>query len=1201
MQTVDQTEAGRIINDRYRLDAVIGQGGMGAVYRSYDTLLERIVAVKLLTDTGLGSEGRARLLNEARAAARLNHPNIVSVYDAGQADKSPFIVMELVSGVSLYELHPANLVEVISIVGQICAALDHAHTNGIIHRDLKPENVLVTPAGVAKLTDFGLARSLTSRITGSGAVSGTVLYMAPEMALNQPVDGRTDLYALGVILYELVCGRLPFNADNPLAVISQHIHAQVVPPSKYRSDLPAGLESVILKLLAKEPDRRFQTAQDVLQALDLVENQPGAVVYPPLHEIKDVDALLEQLARGRLVGRRDELDTLHRLWVNALGGRAYLALISGEPGIGKTRLANEIIVDARLSNAVVLRGGSYEYETASPYLPIVEALREWVRCQSDEELRRSLEAQAVEIAKLAPEVETRLGPLDANPPLEANDERLRLYDNIARFFQRLAAKSGLLLFIDDIHWADQGTLSLLHYLLRHLRQDRFMVVACYREVELDRQHAFAASLVDWNRERLATRISLSRLDIKEVGQLLASLFTQERLSDEFTEAIFRETEGNPFFIEEVIKSLIEQGQIYWEDGKWQRREITELAIPQSIKEAVGRRLNRQSSASIEMLHSAAVLGKRFSFAELQTVAGQAENDLLDALDEASNAQLLRAEGGETFAFTHDKIREVLYEELNPIRRRRLHLRIGVGLEQLYGLAGTNGILPISGGDGQARATAVESLAHHFIEGGDLAKGMDYSIRAGDIARRVFALDEAVHGYQHAIDCAEILQDNGQLAKLYETLGAVQEQRGMVQASTESFEHALELVESPNERARLKTMLGAVYAQIGDERGRAHLLAALDDLDPHSQARDVARANAILGRYYHLHAEWDIAIQYLERARQIAEPLNDPPAMVEIYAYLAGAYQQSGNFETSMEWARQSIAHGERYGILASVALGQEFLSEDYLATGRYHQALQHGELDLQIGEKIGSLARQAWAIYSLAGAYHGLGQLEKALQTANDCLQIVDRTGEHRLEALIRTTRANIYADLDDFEAAWNDANYVVQRAEITGQGQLYIWGVDVRVNLFTYQERWQELLDLISQVKGELRDRYVGHYFQALIQLDRRQELLSRMEGWDRPVMDVEEGHSPWYWYVIALTGVYLGEREGAAASFDKAISLFEAREERISLGRALHQRAIYHQKVNEMTLARQDIQRAIDLFTGCGAKFHLSAAEKFMGLLPA
>ncbi len=1151
---MEQPIAGRLINDRYRLETVLGQGGMGVVYRGYDTLLERTVAVKLLSETGLGSEGRARLLNEARAAAQLNHPNIVSIYDAGLTGKAPFIVMELVEGASLYDQHPQDLAQTISFARQICSALEHAHGSHIIHRDLKPENVLVTPAGLAKLTDFGLARSLSSRLSTEGTISGSVLYMAPEMALNQPVDGRSDLYALGVMLYELVCGRLPFNADSPLAVISQHIHAPVVPPSTYRPDLSPAIESIILKLLAKEPDQRYQSALLVIQALDEAEAQPQAVLEPTLREVKDVDTLLEQLARGRLVGRREELETLHRLWQSALNGHAYLALISGEPGIGKTRLANELIVYARLSGAEVLRGGCYEYEAASPYLPFVEALREWVRRQSDDELRRSLGSQAVEIAKLAPEVDSRLGPLPVNPPLEANDERLRLFDHIARTFQRLAEGSGLLFFIDDIHWADQGTLSLLHYLLRHLRQERFLVIACYREDELDRQHAFAAAMVEWNRERLAIRTTLDRLDYGQVGRLLSSLFTIESASDEFTQAIYRETEGNPFFIEEVIKSLIEQKQIYWEAGRWQRQEIADLAIPQSIKEAIGRRLSRQGPGCIEMLHTASALGKRFNFSELAVVARQSEDELLDALDNASNAQLLRMESGDCFVFTHDKIREVLYEELNPIRRRRLHLRIGEGLEQLYGLAGASTLTPISGGTGNVRSTAIESLAHHFIEGGDLEKGLSYSIRAGDLACKVIALDEALHAYQHAIECAEALQDLEKVAGLYEKLGQVQEQRGMVQAAVVSYEHALRLVQTPSERARLKTVLGAVYAHNGDERGREHLLAALEELDPQAQARELARANAILGRYHHLHAEWDTAIQYLQRARQIAEPLDDSYALVEIYAYLAGAYQQSGDFETSMEWARQSIALGERSGILASVALGEEFLAEDHLATGRYRQALEHCEIDYQIGERIGSLQRKAWALSSRAGAYHGLGDLDKALQAADECVQIVERTGEHRLAALVRSTRSTIYADMGDFDAAWSDADYVVQRAQTTGQGQLQIWAVDARVYLYTLQERWQELVDLITQVKSLMGDRYAGQNILALIHLDRRQDLQHMLAGWDRSVLEKQVGSYPWYWYIIALISAYLGERSAAVVGFEKAITLFEDQEERIGLGRALY-----------------------------------------------
>jgi serine/threonine protein kinase len=206
---------GTLLNDRYRLDAEIGRGGMGVVYRAHDRLLDRAVAVKLLSETRLGTEGRARLLHEAQATAQLNHPNVVTVYDAGEADGAPFIVMELVDGESLYDRRPETLEEILAIARQVCAALEHAHAHGIIHRDLKPENVLMArdpraeTMGTAKLVDFGLARSIASRVTSEGTIVGTVFYLAPEQALGQQIDGRADLYALGVILYEFSTDACP--------------------------------------------------------------------------------------------------------------------------------------------------------------------------------------------------------------------------------------------------------------------------------------------------------------------------------------------------------------------------------------------------------------------------------------------------------------------------------------------------------------------------------------------------------------------------------------------------------------------------------------------------------------------------------------------------------------------------------------------------------------------------------------------------------------------------------------------------------------------------------------------------------------------------------------------------------------------------------------------------------------------------------
>jgi serine/threonine-protein kinase len=243
---------GALLNQRYRLDAERGRGGMGIVYRGHDTLLDRDVAVKVLSAATLSGDSRARLLHEARSAARLNHPNIVSVYDAGEAEglggegAIPFVVLEMVEGTSLYQHRPASLEETLRIAGQICSALEHAHAHGLVHRDLKPENVLLAPDGVAKLSDFGLARTMASRLSSDGRIAGTVFYLAPELALGKEFDGRADLYSLGVMLYELVTGELPFVADDPIAVISQHLHAPVIPPRAKKPDVPTGLDALIV-------------------------------------------------------------------------------------------------------------------------------------------------------------------------------------------------------------------------------------------------------------------------------------------------------------------------------------------------------------------------------------------------------------------------------------------------------------------------------------------------------------------------------------------------------------------------------------------------------------------------------------------------------------------------------------------------------------------------------------------------------------------------------------------------------------------------------------------------------------------------------------------------------------------------------------------------------------------------------------------
>ncbi|MGE5220847.1 MAG: serine/threonine-protein kinase, partial [Omnitrophica WOR_2 bacterium] len=390
---------GSTLNGRYLLEAELGKGGMGAVYRAQDTLLDRPVAIKLLTrmrSNDLSSQGRARLLREAQAVAKLNHPNITSIYDAGEAivtsqpdhpqtaagdrpentQKFPFIVMELILGDSLFDRMmeiTGDIPQIVQISRQVCSALDHAHTHGIIHRDLKPENILITQEGKVKLTDFGLARSLATRITTEGILVGTVFYLAPEAALRQPVDGRADLYSLGVILYELVTGQLPFTADDPLAVISQHLYSPLVPPRVHKPDLPAPLETLIVQLLCKQPEDRPSSAAEVQHILEILENlirMDSSLLSPGTEP-----AMLDRLVRGRLIGRERELAEMKSIWARVVAGEGYTLLVSGEPGIGKTRLGQELVAHASVTGGKTLQGTCYS-EGSMPYGPFIQMLED---------------------------------------------------------------------------------------------------------------------------------------------------------------------------------------------------------------------------------------------------------------------------------------------------------------------------------------------------------------------------------------------------------------------------------------------------------------------------------------------------------------------------------------------------------------------------------------------------------------------------------------------------------------------------------------------------------------------------------------------------------------------------------------------------------------------------------------------------------
>jgi len=1097
--------AGTILRERYRLDSELGRGGMGTVYRATDLELQREVAVKVLSATSRSPEARERLIREARAAAALNHPHIVTIHDVGEADGFPFLVMELVAGPRLSQARPTDLTRVVAIAVQICDALEHAHNNSIVHRDLKPDNVLLSgtslPSNV-KLADLGLALpAYGARISRAGVIVGTAAYMAPEQALGQTVDGRADLYALGVLLYELTTGRVPFTGDDPLTVVSQHVHAPVVPPRVLRSDLPHALEAVILRLLAKDPAQRFNSAAETRAALLESLNSKDQLTTT---DSAPAVAILDALSRGRLVGRNAELAEARELWQRAREGRGHAVLLSGEPGAGKTRLAREITIQAAVDGAVVLTGGCYEYEAATPYLPFVEAFRRWVREEkSDDKLRELLGDVAIQIAKLAPEIETRLGPFPGRQELGAHEERLLFFDAVAQVFSNIARRQSLLFYADDLHWADRGTLWLLGHLLRQLREQRVLIVGAYRETELDRAHPLAKSLVDWNRERLITRIVLRRFNETETGDQLSALL-DENVSGEFALAVHRETEGNPFFVEEVLKALIERGSVRRESGRWRRCDLDQLVIPQSVKEAIGNRLDRVSQNCNEVLRVSAILGKVFTFEELSAAAEQSEDALLDALDEAANAQLIAPGSGDSFMFTHDKIREVLYEELNPIRRRRLHRHVAEALKQ----------------NRHKSSCAVEKLAHHYIQAGDHEQGLEYAKHAAAEAVRVFAFDEAIAAYGRARDCAEALGLTEEQLAQEEAIGKAFMLHGDTILAAEHFERALALATDPAARVRLQCEAAASLVTVGDPRGSEYLHEALQVLDPVTNPLETANALSTEARFHHLAGRHTKAIELLLRAGELVAPTAESanvstfaaPMISQIYAYTAGGYQHSGLYDEADRWARRAIEFGTKHNVLFAQAAGYEFLGEDCVHTGNYEAGLECAEREIEIANRLHSRERRAWIHFYSAQCRYFLNQIERAEREYLDGIAVAESIGENRVLSLLRPNLALTQAAQGRYDEALKTAS---ANLEQSSPSLLYshfealrcLADVHLRRNELDEAERLcEEATELVSPTESRVSRLWLGPlYIEVLLAQGKRDEAAAKLIEYQALVADCQ------------------------------------------------------------------------------------------------
>ena len=759
---------------RYRMVKRLGAGGMGEVFLAEDRSLERRVAIKFVS-RGLQEDAvaHARLEREAKAAAALDHPYICKIYELTEVDGKTGIVMEYVSGESLLDAlvkRSLTTARILELAAEIAEALDEAHSHGIVHRDLKPSNFMLSAQGHVKVMDFGMVRRLfqtegggeDETLTAAGTVVGTVVYMAPEQLLGQEADARSDIFSFGVSLFELLTGEHPFRrarqADTIQAILYQP-PVSLPPESRARADF-----ALFDRLLAKAADDRYQTFTEVRAELRRLNEAAAEKTVAS----SGADAARTTAPVGRrtpYVGRETERAELEARLGEAIRGRGSLMLLGGEPGVGKTRLAEQILDAGSRHRCLPLTGRCYEIEGAGPFIPFVEVLEQAAERLPERELRDVLGDAAPEVARLLPDLRRRFP--DISPPLEMPPEQQRrfLFKSVVDCFERAGRARSLVVLLDDLQWADESTLLLLQHLAPQLDKMPVLVLGTYRDVELDLQRPFAQVLETLTRQRLAKRINVRRLPEAGVHDILVALGGPAP-PPALVASIYEETEGNPFFVEEVFHHLSEEG-VPFADGDasaWRADfEVDDLQVPEGVRLVLARRLERVGEETQRVLTSAAVVGRSFSLPLLEALGDVTGDTLLTALEEAEAAHLIVAVPGREprWEFSHALIRQTLVGTLSLPRRQQLHRRIAEGIEATTG---------------DALETRTAELAHHLYQAGtavDASKTVRVLQRAAAQVHGQGAFDEALTLLDNALPLVPETEQAGRAALLLARGGALQ--------------------------------------------------------------------------------------------------------------------------------------------------------------------------------------------------------------------------------------------------------------------------------------------------------------------------------------------------------------------------------------------------------------------------------------------
>lgn len=930
---------------RYLLKEVIGSGGMGVVMRAFDRLTRQDVALKQVasdaslypTSVGNNVDYQRVMANEFRTLASLRHPHIVSVLDYGFDNNNPYYTMELLSNPHPITNYATDWKKSAELLAQTLLALDYLHRHHIIHRDLKPSNVLVKN-NQAKLLDFGLAVRQGFQEVEEGMV-GTLRYLSPERVLQKPASPASDLYALGVIAFELFSGgKFPYEYRNVSALIQGILHTI---PDYDLLKVPDSVRVFVERLLEKDPRDRYPDSYTALAQL---------IARAKLPNLQDSITVRDSIIQGaRFVGRQNELDQLSKALTQTTQGKGSAWLIGGESGVGKSRLIEEIRTQALVEGMIVLRGQAVT-NGALPYEIWREPLRRLVLASPPS----FFDAQVLK--DVVPDLEELVGyNIPAAPRLEGKAFFLRLAVTISNVLR--LAQQPIFLILEDLHWATDS-LDTLHDVVRVCSDKPILIVATYRD---DESIELPARLPEMK------PIKLSRLGKAEIETLSETLFGH--IDAQVSEFLYKETEGNAFFIVEVVRTLAEEAGTLTDVGM---ATLPQRIFAGGMAKVIQNRLARIPQDAREFIGVSAVLGRQL---DKQVLGALYSPSQLDAwLLVCAECAVLEVSDN-IWRFAHDKLRETLLASLEASTLSQYHHQVAIAIEIAYP-------------NDHRRASA---LAEHWFHAQNAPKAVQYAFIGAETVFSISQYAEALRILERVlslIDHAEPLLR----AKVYRLLGETYFKLGEYPSARLSLEKALSIAENIlDDTTQAEAYNSLSFLELNCDHIKeafAHAQKALSIAQRAHNALNVARALNSLGNATEYEGDLERAFEFYQASLAQYRHIDDQRGLASVLNNLGSIADTRGNLDLARQHYEESLAICERIGYRQAVAILNNNLGVLHERMGMWQLAFDCYTKSYLLGREVGDKRNNTYSLGNRTNVCAMLGDYRQAHRDSDEALRL---------------------------------------------------------------------------------------------------------------------------------------------------------------------------------------------------------------------